>query len=60
MIGLRRKGIIEIMTNLYVTYFEAKANIRMWLSGWSENLVYYELATASYVLDGIVDRTRDD
>ena len=48
------------MTDLYDTYFEVKADIRIWLSGWSENLVYYELTTAPYVTDGIGNRTRDN
>ena len=48
------------MTDLYDAYFEAKPDIRIWLSGWSENLVYYELKTAPYVPDGTGNRTRDN
>ena len=48
------------MTDLYDAYFEAKADIRIWLSGWSENLVYYELKTAPYGPDGTGNRARDN
>ena len=45
------------MKELGDTYFEAKAKIWLRLPGWSENFVYYELATVPYVLDGVGNRT---
>ena len=40
--GLRRKGINELITDLYFTYLKAMPDIRIWLSVWSEKIVYCE------------------
>ena len=60
LIGLRRKGINELIIDLDDTYFEANASIRNWLSEWSENLVRDELSVVPYVPDGIGNRIRDN
>lgn len=60
LIGLRRKGINELIIDLDDTYFEANASYRNWLSGWSESLARDELSVVPDVPDGIGNRIRDN
>lgn len=58
MIGLRRKGKNELMTDLVDTCIEGNSYIRTFLSGCSVNLIYFELTTAPSIPDVLGNRTR--
>ena len=60
MIGLRRKVINELTTDLGDTYFEENSYIRTSFLGYSVNLIYFELTAAPSIPDGLGNRTREN